>query len=80
MPSSAAPRPQRHESERERGQGGLGRVETARHGMATRRRASGRGGEVVDDGFAENPLPPLCFLFISVSVLLLNPVALLEFI
>ena len=65
MLSSAAPRLQRHERERERGQGGLGRVETARHGMATRRCASGRGGEVVDDVFAENPLLPflLCFSY-----------------
>ena len=63
MLSSAAPRLQRHGSEGERGQGGPGErgnggERSWRHGDA-----SGRGREVGDDVFAENPLPPLCFFF-----------------
>ena len=52
---------------RTRAGGGLGGQETASNAMATRRAASGRGREVGDDLFAENPLPPLFSVFFFIS-------------
>ena len=61
----------------EREQGGLGGPKSARSATATRRCASGRGGEVDDGNFAKTPLPPFLSCF---SLFLFSPVAFLGFI
>ena len=60
MLSSAAPRLQRHGSEGERGQGGLGSAENGKHGRGDTAMVV---GVEVDDTFAESPLLLLFFYF-----------------
>ena len=70
MLSSAAPRLQRHGSERERGQGGPG--ERGNGGERSRRHgvASGRGREVDDGVLVERPLDSFFLLQLGPSLLL----------